>query len=81
MSNEEYLEINHKLNQVLALVEILTPAQFSLSSIATMCKANRKTIYKYLTSNYIENRDFYKEGGKILVSQDVGIELIRRYRS
>lgn len=80
MSNFEYQELSNKLNQVLNLVELLVPPSFTLPYIAETTGANRETIYKYLTRNYIENMDFWKKDDKIFLSRDVGLELIRRYK-
>ncbi len=80
MSSEEYLRLENKLNQVIGLIDLITPSQFALSQIADMTGKNYKTIYKYLKSNYLEDADFRKKNGKIVLNKEVGIELIRRYR-
>lgn len=80
MSTDEYLKLENKLNQVILLIDMITPSQFHLTQIASMTGKNSKTIYKYLKSNYLENFDFKKLNGKIVVNKEVGIQLIRRYR-
>ncbi len=80
MSSDEYLKLENKLNQVIGLIDMITPSQFALSQIADMTGKSCKTIYKYLKSNYLEHIDFHKQNGKIVVNKEVGIELIRRYR-
>ena len=77
----EILELDKKLNRVLNLVELLVPATFTLSYISQVTNTKRETIYKYVTRNYIENMDFYRKNGKIVVSRDLGLELIRRYKN
>lgn len=80
MNSSEYLKLENKLNQVILLIDMITPSQFQLTQIASMTRKNSKTIYKYLRSNYLEDIDFQKQNGKIIVNKKVGIELIRRYR-
>ena len=80
MSSDEYLKLENKLNQVIGLIDMITPSQFALSQISDMTGKSSKTVYKYLKSNYLENMDFKKLNGKIVVNKEVGIELIRRYR-
>ena len=80
MSANEFIDLSNKLNKVLNLVELLVPATFTLSYIAEITNTNRETIYKYVKRNYIENMDFYRKNGRITVSRDIGLELIRRYK-
>lgn len=80
MNSAEYLQLENKLNQVIMLIDMITPSQFALSQIADMTGKSYKTIYKYLKSNYLEDTDFHKKNGKIVLNKEVGIELIRRYR-
>lgn len=80
MGSSEFLELSNKMNKVLNLVELLVPSSFTLSYISEVTSSKRETVYKYVTRNYIENMDFYNKDGKITVSRDVGLELIRRYK-
>jgi len=81
MSANEFIDLSNKLNKVLNLVELLVPATFTLSYIAEITNTKRETIYKYVTRNYIKNMDFYIKNGRITVSRDIGLELIRRYKN
>jgi len=80
MHTNEFIDLSNKLSKVLNLVELIVPTTFTLSYIADITNTKRETIYKYVIRNYIENMDFYRKNGRITVSRDVGLELIRRYK-
>ena len=80
MHTNEFIDLSNKLSKVLNLVELIVPTTFTLSYIADITNTKRETIYKYVIRNYIEDMDFYRKNGRITVSRDVGLELIRRYK-
>ncbi len=81
MSELHYTNLENKLSKILDLVELFVPEIFSLSYISNTTGVKRDTIYKLLQRNYLEGRDYKRKDGKILVSRETVVELLRRYKN
>ena len=75
------VDIKEQLSQILDLLLLITPNEFSISFIADSTGTKRDTIYKYLQRNHIDGMDYKKKDGKIVVCREVGLELLRRYKN
>lgn len=75
------VDIKEQLSQILDLLLLITPNEFSISFIADSTGAKRDTIYKYLQRNLMDGTDYKKKDGKIVVRREIGLELLRRFKN
>jgi hypothetical protein len=81
MSDLHYISLEQKLSEVLNLINLLLPETFTLSYISNTTGVKRDTLNKFLQRNYLEGMDYKKKDGKIIISREVGLELLRRYKN
>jgi predicted transcriptional regulator len=81
MSQACLINLENNVSKILDLLQILVPATFTLSYISNTTGVSRDTINKFLKRNYMEGIDYKNKDGKIVISREVGLELLRRYQN
>ena len=79
MSNnlkQEILEL--KRNQEL-IITLLTPV-FTISTVAKLSNRTPQAVRDWLFNNAEPDEDFYKKGGKIIISKEVALMYINERR-
>lgn len=75
----EYLELKSMLLEQKAMLKMLIPTKSSISYISDVTGKSRQTISSFLNNNFEPEVDFWKENGKIYLSQQTTISLLRKY--
>ncbi len=78
MQSSEYLELKGIMLDVSKRMDLFFPDKLSLSSLVATTGKTRQAIREFLINNYEPEVDFWKEGGKIFVSQKTAIAIIQR---
>ena len=73
---EEILEL--KRNQEL-IIKFLTPV-FTISTVAKLSNRTPQAVRDWITKNAEPDVDFFKKGGKIIVSKEVALKYINARR-
>lgn len=74
----EYIALKQMLQEQKMMLQMLLPKKASLSYIAQSLGQTNEAVRQYLMRHYEENKDYWKEGRKIIVSQAIAIELLMR---
>ena len=75
----EIAELKHEIMEIKALLKIFLPSgDVPLSEIAKKTHRTRQAVRDYITRHYEPDTDFYKKNGKIYISEEVAIELLKR---
>lgn len=77
---EELLETRRILHQILTVVGVLVPEEFSLSYLADSTGKSRQALTKYLQRNYEEGVEWEKKGKKIFVKKELGIKILQAHK-
>ena len=77
---EELIEMKNIILEVRNKLELYFPKKILLSQLSITLNTSRQTLLYFLQTNYEYNIDYWKENGKILVSEKVAFEIIRRYK-
>ena len=78
MSSNEYLELKGLLSQQMAMLQLLMPKKASVSFLSESTGKSRQAIRQLLIHNYEPEKDFWNDGGKIYVSQEVATAILAR---
>lgn len=81
MSQACLINLENDVSKILDLVQMLVPQTFTLSYISNITGVSRDTINKFLKRNYMEGIDYKNKNGRIAISREVGLELLRRYQN
>lgn len=79
MDSHEFLELKSLILDLRETVNLIVPKISSVSYITEVTGKSRQTVTQYLKSNFLENRDFWLKNGKIMITQDTTIKLLRKY--
>jgi len=77
ITREEFIEL--KRNQEL-IISLLKPKEWTLSRVAEMSGRTTQAVRDWLLNNAEPDVDFYKKGGKIIVSENVALTYITKRR-
>lgn len=80
MSDYNFLELKSNILEIKSMLNLFLPSKMTLSFIADTTGKSRQTITQYLQNNFELKVDFWKENGKIYVSQATAFKLLRRYK-
>ena len=81
MGSKEYLEIKQLLLEQRVMIDLLLPKKSSISFIVEQTGVTRQSIREYLNNNFIKDKDFWLENGKIFTAKATTIELLRKYNA
>lgn len=76
MNQTEYFEIKKLLLEQKVMIETLFPNKVSISFIKERTGLTRQGIRQKLINNFEPEVDFWQEGGKILMSKSVALQLL-----
>ena len=76
MNQTDYFEIKKLLLEQKAMIETLFPKKMSISFIKERTGLTRQAIRQKLINNFEPEVDFWQEGGKILMSKSVALQLL-----
>lgn len=74
----EYCDLVKMILEQKAMLQLLIPQKASISYIAQSLGKSNESVRQFLINHYEESKDFWKEGGKIMVSQKTTIALLMR---
>ncbi len=80
MSDYDFLELKSNILEIKSMLNLFLPSKMTLSFIVDTTGKSRQTITQYLQNNFEPKVDFWKENGKIHVSQATAFKLLRRYK-
>lgn len=75
----EYLELKNLILNLTNTVNLLVPNKSTVSHICNISGQSRQTVTSYLYRNFEPESDFWKKNGKIEISKETTIALLRRY--
>ncbi|NOQ32119.1 MAG: hypothetical protein GQ570_13465 [Helicobacteraceae bacterium] len=78
MSDIQAQEIKSLLLEQRAMLSMLIPDKASISYLAETTNKSRQAIREYILNHYEPQVDFWKEKGKMFVSKEVAIAILRR---
>ncbi len=81
MPDEAYLELKNLILDLRDTIQLIMPKKASVSYICDTTGKSRQTITSFLHNNYEPDVDYWKENGKIMVSKETTIKLLRRYNA
>jgi len=80
MNDYNYMELKSYLLEIKSMLNLFLPSKMTLSFISDTTGKSRQTITQYLQNHFEPKVDFWKENGKIYVSQATAFKLLRRYK-
>ncbi len=80
MNDYDYIELKSYLLEIKSMLNLFLPNKMTLSFICDTTGKSRQTITQYLQNHFEPKVDFWKENGKIYVSQATAFKLLRRYK-
>lgn len=78
LETSEFMLLMHMLKEQKTMLEMLMPKKASISYIAQSVGKTNEAVRQFLMNHYKEGKDFWKEGGKIMVSQETAVALMMR---
>lgn len=77
-SGAEYLDLLRMFLELKGMIKLLIPRKASVSYLAESTGKTNEAVRQFLINNYEMDRDFWKEGGKIMVSQETAVAILMR---
>lgn len=75
----EILELKNEILELKFMLSALLPKSVSLAEISSQTGKSRQTLAAFIKSNLEPKKDFWLQNGKIMLSQNVALKIIRRY--
>ena len=74
-------EIKNLLLEQNDMLKIFTPNEVSLSHICILTGKSRQTVRDYLINNFEPEVHFFKKNGRIILTRDTAVQIIRTYNA
>jgi len=81
MNNVILAEIKSMLLEQNRILKIFVPNEISLSYICDSTGKSRQTIRNYLINNFEPEVDFFKKNGKIFLTRNTAVKIVRKYNA
>lgn len=81
MNNFILSEIKNLLLEQNSMLKIFAPSEVSLSHVCNTTGKSRQTIRDYVINNFEPEVDFLKKNGKIFLTRDTAVKIVRRYNA
>ena len=75
------IETKLLLSKLVNMLSLLIPEKYSVGFLAESTSKSRQAITQYIYNHYNPDVDYWKEGKKLFVRKEVGLELLQRYKT
>lgn len=79
MESREFLELKNLLLEQKAMLNMLIPKNGTVSYVCDVTGASRQVITSFLKNNFQPEVDYWLKGGKIFLSKNTTVFLLRKY--
>jgi len=73
------LEFKDIILEIRNTQRLLMPNEFELAYLANQVNISRQSMRDYLIRNYEPEKEYFKKGGKIMVSKETAVSILRKY--